>query len=100
MRCGPADGSRSAWRCRPGRRAAGEGRWPCRAVYDAAGLPARSVEQQDRPRHLAGFHCPERVIDVAQYAAAGNHRVEIQTALAIELQIVRNVGAELVRTHP
>ena len=32
-------------------------------------------------------------------AAPADHRIQIQPSLAIELQIVRNVGAELVRSH-
>src|SRR3981189_2361935 len=58
-----------------------------------------SVEQQHGAGDLTGFHGPESLVDVAQTAALADHLVEFEAALAVELQVVRNVGAELVRSH-
>src|SRR5580765_1374122 len=59
----------------------------------------RSVEHQDRARDLARLHRAEGVVDVVEAPAAGDHLVEQQPALAIEVEIPRNVGAEAVASH-
>src|SRR5262245_44307568 len=59
----------------------------------------RSVEGQHGPRDLTGLHRAERHVDVAQPPALADHLVELQPALAVEIEIARDVGAELVAAH-
>src|SRR4051812_13721372 len=68
-------------------------------VTVSIGLPPGSVEHQHGPCDLACLHCPERLVDVAEPAASADHLIQLQPALTVELQVVRDVGAELVGAH-
>ena len=57
----------------------------------------RSVEGQDGARNLTRLHRAEGLIEVVQTAAAGDHLVEQQAALAIE---VEGVGRSIARRRP
>src|SRR6267142_2404151 len=59
----------------------------------------QSIEHEHGPRDLAGLHRAERFVDVVEPSAARDHLVEQEPALAIELQVARNVGAESVAAH-
>src|SRR5216683_2005085 len=59
----------------------------------------RSVEGQDGAGDLARLHRAERLVDVVEAAAAGDHLVEQQPALAIEVEVPGNVDAEAVAAH-
>src|SRR5262252_2162376 len=59
----------------------------------------RSVEGQDGTRDLARLHRAEGLVEVVEAAATGDHLVEQEAALAIEVQIARNVDAEAVAAH-
>src|SRR4030095_2849927 len=60
----------------------------------------RLIEHEDGARDLARLHGTERLVDVVEPPAARDHLVEHEPALAIELQVARNVGAEPVAAHP
>src|SRR5215469_10616038 len=62
-------------------------------------LSTNLIEREYRPRDLAGFHCAEGFVDIAEAAALGDHRVEVEPALAVEIEIGRDVVAEAVRAH-
>ncbi len=49
--------------------------------------PSPSIERQHRARDLAGFHRAEGFVDVAEMAALGDHRIEVEPALAIEIEV-------------
>src|SRR6478672_8350750 len=63
------------------------------AAFPAVGV---SVEHQHGARDLAGLHRAKCLVDIAQTAAPADHRIEIQPSLAVEFQVVRDVGAKLV----
>ncbi len=46
-----------------------------------------SIERQHGPRDFAGFHRAEGFVDVAETAALGDHRIEVEPALAIEIEV-------------
>src|SRR4029453_17063168 len=56
-------------------------------------------EHQNGTRDLARLHRAERFVDVAEPAATADHLVQHQAALAIELQVARNVRAKPVAAH-
>src|SRR5271166_6785009 len=58
------------------------------------------VESQDGACDFAGFHRAEGFVDVAKMAALGHHVVEVEAALAVKIEIERDVVAEAVRAHP
>src|SRR5216684_1410441 len=58
-----------------------------------------SIEGQHRPRYFAGFHCAEGFVDVAETAAFGHHVVEVEAALAVEIEVERDVDPEAVGAH-
>src|SRR3990170_860170 len=58
-----------------------------------------SIEHQDRARHLTGLHGAERLVHVLQPAALGDHLIEVQAALEVELDVAGHVDAEAVGTH-
>ncbi len=53
-----------------------------------------SIESQHGAGDFAGFHGAEGFVDVAETAALGDHRVEVEPALAEEIEIERDVGSE------
>src|ERR1051326_3810440 len=57
------------------------------------------VEGQHGAGDFARLHRAEGVVDVAELAALCHHRIEVQAALAVEIEIERDVGAETVRAH-
>jgi hypothetical protein len=57
------------------------------------------IEHQDGARDLAGLHGPEGVVDVGQLAAPGDHLVELEPALPVELDVARHVDLEPVASH-
>src|SRR5688572_25270705 len=61
--------------------------------------PAWLIEGQHGAGDLAGLHRAEGFVDVAEAAALGDHAVEVEAALAVEFEIGRDVGAELVGAH-
>src|SRR6266478_6460083 len=61
--------------------------------------PDQSIERQNRPGDLARLHGPERLVDVVEPPATRDHLVEQEPALAIELQVARNVGPETIAAH-
>src|SRR5262245_24992463 len=61
---------------------------------------APSVEGQHRTCDLARLHRAECLVDVLEPPAPGHHLVEQQPALAIEIEIERDVNAEPVAPHP
>src|SRR5215831_17226509 len=58
-----------------------------------------SIEGQHHARYLAGLHGAEGLVDVLQAAAAGDHLVEHEAPLAVELEVAGDVGTEGVRAH-
>src|SRR5437899_9574247 len=58
-----------------------------------------SLERQDGARDLAGLHRAEGLVDVLQLSAPRHHLVEQQTALAVEVEVARDVDAEAVGAH-
>src|SRR5438874_3934169 len=62
-------------------------------------LVVGSVEHQDRAGDLASLHRAEGVVDVLELAAAGDHLVELQSALAVELDVAGHVHLEAVGAH-
>ena len=69
---------------------------PCNETCSFSSFRSQSVEGQHGAGDFAGFHRPERLVDVAEPAAFRNHRVEVEPALAEEVEIERDVGAEAV----
>src|SRR6516164_3999742 len=57
------------------------------------------IERQYGSCDLPSFHCTEGFVDIAEAAALGDHRVEVEPALAVEIEIGRDVVAEAVRAH-
>jgi hypothetical protein len=56
----------------------------------------RLIERKHGAGDLAGFHRAKGFVDVAEPAALGDHAIEVEPALAVEFEIGRDVGAELV----
>src|SRR6516165_12106539 len=74
---------------------------PCIGVADrGVSFGVTLIEGQHGAGDLAGLHRAEGFVDVAEPAAFGDHRVEVEPALAEEIEIDRDVGAEAVRAHP
>src|SRR3972149_3098492 len=61
---------------------------------------SRLVERQDRARPLPRLHRPKGLVQVLQAAATRDHLVQQQPALAVKLQIARDIDAEAVGAHP
>src|SRR6266446_2407090 len=57
------------------------------------------VQHQDGARDLARLHGPERLVDVLELAPAGDHLVEHEPALPVQLDVVRHVDLEAVAAH-
>src|SRR6185503_6984673 len=57
------------------------------------------LEHEHGAGHLAGLHGAEGLVDVLQLAAPGDHLVELQPALAVELDVARHVDLEAVAPH-
>src|SRR5262245_22801520 len=57
----------------------------------ARGPPSQSIEHQNCTRDLAGLHGAERLVDVLQAAPASDHLVELEAALAVELDVTGHV---------
>src|SRR5438552_7704716 len=70
-----------------------------RSRMTAARMAGGSVEHQHRAGDLAGLHRAEGLVDVLELAAAADHLVELQPALAIELDVARHVDLEAVAAH-
>src|SRR5439155_9747564 len=51
------------------------------------------------PCYFASLHRAERLVDVLEPAARGDHLVEQQSPLPVELQVERNIAAKTVRAH-
>src|SRR6266478_4288079 len=58
-----------------------------------------SVEGQHGPCDFAGLHRAEGFVDVAETAALGHHVVEVEAALAVEIEVERDVEAKAVGPH-
>src|SRR6185295_8992389 len=67
--------------------------------WSGARSPRSSIKSQNRTRDLAGLHRAERLVDVVEPPAARDHLVEHEPALAVELQVARNVGPEAIAAH-
>src|SRR5579863_9066770 len=61
--------------------------------------PASLIKRQHGPCDLARFHRAEGFVDVAEVAALGHHAVEVEAALAVEIEVERDVDAEPVGAH-
>src|SRR5262245_25624711 len=76
---------------------------PTPPTLRAPAEPGRSasvlIEHQDRSGDLAGFHRAKRLVDVLQAAATRDHLVELQAALAVELDVAGHVDLEAVAAH-
>src|SRR5271169_6111027 len=75
---------------------------PARIALSMTILPRAkrpSVEGQHGAGDFTGLHRAEGFVDVAEPAAPGHHRIEVEPALAVEIEIKRDVGAEPVRAH-
>ena len=53
-----------------------------------------SIEDEHRAGDFAGFHGAEGFVDVPETDALGDHVVEFEPALAVEVEIERDVVAE------
>src|SRR5437763_14753553 len=67
-----------------------------RSRMTAARMSGGSVEHQDRARDLACLHRAEGLVHVLELAAAADHLVQLQPALAVELDVARHVDLEAV----
>src|SRR5437879_6807913 len=70
-----------------------------RSRMTAARMAGGSVEHQDRARDLACLHRAEGLVHVLELAAAADHLVQLQPALAVELDVARHVDLEAVAAH-
>src|SRR6516165_6015091 len=74
---------------------------PCIGVADReVSFGVTLIEGQHGAGDLAGLHRAEGFVDVAEPAAFGDHRVEVEPALAEEFEVGRDVVTEAVRAHP
>src|SRR6186713_2592950 len=58
-----------------------------------------SVEHQHRAGDLTRLHGPEGLVDLLELAAAGDHLVELQTPLPVQLDVAGHVDLEAIRAH-
>src|SRR5205085_6386231 len=70
-----------------------------RSRMTAARMAGGSVEHQHRAGDLAGLHRAEGLVHVLELAAAADHLVELQPALAVELDVAGHVDLEAVAAH-
>src|ERR1700738_2861947 len=56
-------------------------------------------EHEDGARDLAGLHGAKRLVDVLELPAPGDHLVQLEPALPVQLDVVRHVDLEAVGTH-
>src|SRR5215467_13101116 len=61
--------------------------------------PRLPLEHHDGAGDLAGLHGPEELVDVLELAAAGDHLVELEASLPIQLDVTRHVHLEAVGSH-
>src|SRR5262249_60321407 len=61
--------------------------------------PRSRLEHDDGAGDLAGLHGPEELVDVLELAAAGDHLVELEAPLPIQLDVARHIHLEAGGAH-
>src|SRR6266540_745426 len=59
----------------------------------------RRLEHHDGAGHLASLHGAEELVHVLELAAAGDHLVQLEAALPVQLDVARHVHLEAVGAH-